>query len=130
MATSATGDDNAIDQTITILPNIGRATAAESIVKSVAIYAAAGAAIKSARDPGRLPTDEHRERFSRRNRNNRENAATASTRTACGTANHDPDLRHGVWYFKRLFVARIKKRLTARSSSAFGAHSRHADRHL
>jgi hypothetical protein len=94
MTTSASGDDNAVDQTITILANIGRATAAESIVKSVTIHAAVSATVKSVRDPEWLPTDEHRERFSRRNRYNRKNATTATATTACGAANDDCDLRH------------------------------------
>jgi hypothetical protein len=50
LATTATGDDDAIDQTITVLPNIGRATAAESIVISMTVDAAASATVKSAGD--------------------------------------------------------------------------------
>lgn len=130
LAPTATSDDDAIDQVITALPNIGRAATTESIFKSVAVHAAVGATIKSAGDPGRLPTDEDRQRFSEGNRNNRENATAASAGAACGTANNDGDLRHGVRYAKRLFCTRIEKRVTVRRGAAFSTYRRHADRRL
>ena len=83
LATTATGDDNAIDQTITALPNIGRATSTESIVIST-VHAAVGATIKSAGDPGRPPPDEDRQCLSGSNGNNRKNATTVTALAAFG----------------------------------------------
>lgn len=129
-ATSPAGDDNAIGQAITVFPNIGSTAAAESIVNSLTVHAAAGTTVKPARTYERLSADVDRQHLSGSNRNNRENATPATTFATCGTDNHDCDLCYTVRDFERLLCIRTKKRVTVRRSAAFNTCARYTDRRL